>query len=748
MKYPFRDKEIHKLLIELIILVAIAATWLDWIGYIAEAQPQQPNLIAEVSPAPVGYLYRFTPPFPNTLYGFRDSAGKYYSYQTLLKPNGTLLLIASYPAISTAVTTLGAQEVKTIYREALVTAIGIRSSKDVIIYGGGLVFTSILDLYYDRLPPYTNTTPYTYVISEMFIDYSEKVRKILAIPRQGAISVRTPDGFSQTLYLSDLIQAPEVCVTWFPESAKSDTFPWSGGIAVSPACTENIEIKKTVEYIGRPYAVLFSVKGKWPVDLVLMSEPRARELELAGLISKIQFNPSYHVIPRATPPNINLYVAASYLHKISRGFIVDALDATITLKNSKVCPVPEQAEPVYRVMWRDTPMNKTFNVLPGEVFLYKYRDVFYVCFGDLEWIEGGELPIITSPSYSELMHPVYMTAVGGRKFVAVLSNGAVFYGDSVEIPIEGYTNNKLFVLAGGKIQEISVVTTSIFFSVFFIFGVLIAGAVIGIVLASRGKPPPERIKIVFDVKKPEPVKLSSEEETATRSRKHLENFGYCPSDIELSLYYGVLMPLKPPIDPSQETLVCPEKTNIETEAILRDISWLFLTSFWAVKRLSMRHGYIYTRYGDQVLFMFMYKQEEEKDPGEILMNALIKSMTTYVHATYKISLGLLIIVSRDMVDKVKREIKLLEALEEPSEEVGKFKYDISRYLSYRSDLAADDRYAVNIQNLQSHIDRWIPNILVISSDNVTALIEYLADKFSALVETYMKARGVLFEEKQ
>lgn len=731
---------------------ALPLTVLVLVMILPWASAQTP-VVAEVLPAPVGYVLAFSPPHPNFIYGFRNMVGTYTPYRAKTGETGIYLVNVDDPReISTIVHDGGASPVRFIETQPLLKAYGLNfnTGNDLIIFGQGLIYLSKYNIVYWKP---TSPTHLTVVVDEHSVDLNlTGVIKVLSVAYDDYISVYTPTGTMLMLRLSDLIGAPEACVAWFRDPPPK--FPWVGGIILSPACVKNIEVLKTAEYAGRLFAVVFRIPAVprlgGRIDYVVMGRPSARVLSEAGLVVKARVvHSNMHIITGYELSGTNLYVVRSENDKLTRGEVLDVRDVTQVIPQDKgfprrVCSIPARATVLYKLLWNNREVSGTVELLPGEVILFAYEKDYYACTGDMTWVERDDLVLVRGPVYYELLHPISIYTISGHPALVVASNGKIMYGSNIEIPFEMYADNVISWYSGRYRGVVKLVLTSIFTSAFFAMLLIIVMVIVGLVIFGRGKEAPEKITIVWDVNPPPPLSLADRDMVSQTVKKHVEAFGVCPDIVDVAMYHDLLPPIPTNVKAEEEVILCPFNTNVKTESILRNIYSVLQTALWGIRRLWKTRGYIYTVFGDEMLYMYFYKQEDEERPEHILVNALesVVRSASFETTLFRRPLGLFIVVEPEMLPHVKRELSLLEELSlVPAEEITETSkpkaYNIRSYLGSRNVSTT-----ISVERIQEVVDREVPKILVISSTNIEELLEYLSEKASAKGEDYYLKRGL------
>jgi len=711
---------------------------------VAEAQFEK-EYVAEVLPAPIGYSLTFQKPYPQYIAGYRDVGGHFHPYRASIGETGVLIYAESNLYIRKLVSGTETGRVRLIKVEDINKAYGINlpSTNDIIVYGGGTVYISHYNIFINTVPEANAPGPIL-VINEYMVDFSKskKYSLGLAVPSlTSPITVITKDGLQITTRLSDLLGVSESCVTWFQNPPPG--VPWVGGVVMSPTCLKNVgKVYKTFTYEGRPYAVIFSAKTQYgDIDYVILASPTAEVLEMASIISSLRTNPKLHIIKGVTLDNTYIYTAPSPNAMIVRGEILPASDATqiVQVKNETkyVCIMPSNATILYRLLWKNRELRGTVYLLPGETVLFKAGSKYYFCHGDIDWLDNDDMPIVKGPAFKELIHPILIYTISGKKFLVFTSNGKVYSTNNIELPFSVYQGNEIFIYAVHTVRPVIITQTSIFTSPFFILAVLFVGVVVSLVVFGRRKEEPEKIRIILDLPKPKSLSVASKETMQDVVNKHVDNFGVCPDVLDVVLYHNVLPPLPEKLEsPFEEVLLCPFKTNEETEHILRRVSGILLYSVWANKRIGKNHGLFYTLIGDTMLYTYWYKREDEP-PEEVIVRAVEKAYKTHIKYPYhKLPLGLVILVEDNLVKQVRKELEYIQLLTTAGSELVRG-YAISSYVSVKG-----VRTSVSPDKLQKFVNEKIPTILVISDKNIHELIEYLEERIVSFSELYYrKMRG-------
>ncbi|MEM1810452.1 MAG: hypothetical protein QW324_06280 [Thermofilaceae archaeon] len=725
------------------VLVVLLVTLLLFTAAASASSVGSKPVFAEVYPAPIGYVFVFPSPHPSYIYGFRSVTGVYTPHRAAIAGTSTYVAFVDHPVhVHTIVHNEGASELRRVESDLIRTAYGVilpGPRNDVVLFGGGLVYTSPYTIHYNVA---LDHAPNTVLVTENLIDLTlDRVIKVLAVTSDSPITL-VLGSFYFTGRLTDILGVHEACVAWFRD--RPPDFPWVGGLVISPACTRNVAVLRTVEYAGRPFAVVFRVtevpRFGGSIDYVVMGTPTARVLQEAGLIAPVRPQMRYaHFVTGLELERLRVYVAFNENSYVRPGEVVAARNVTQVVGRSRyICPVPAAAQVVYRLTWNSRELKGSVEILPGEFVLYEYMGEYYVCIGDLSWMEHADLPLVKGPAYRELLHSVHVYTSSGRPVLAVSANGRIYYGASFEIPFSEVQANAIYWFVGSYAAPIEVSPSTIVASPFFALFLLLVFVLVGVVVFGRGRSEPERISLIWDVKLPPPLSLASEATLKEIVRKHVDAFGVCPDVVDLALYHEVLPPIPRDATPEGESLICPFATNPRTESVLRRLNELLTCSLWGIKRMWSSRGVIYTIVGDEMLYVYFYKQENEEAPEQIIANALESVVRSRRFDTvyFRRPLGLVIVVEPSMLPLVKRELSILEELSlapeltEDEEEEGAsraYTYRISEYLATRG-----VKTTISAEVIQEAVDRDVPRILVISEGNIDELIEYLSEKHADL----------------
>jgi len=712
--------------------------------YVYAVAPRE--AVVEVYPAPIGYTIIFQSPYPTQISGYRDEAGNFYQYRANLKNNGIMILVGDINSFKTVISPEGTSSVK-IVNDLKLEAYGIVAGKDsFVLFTGGRLYTSRYYIYINRDPP---TLPsnnifqnrLVLVIYENVVDFrlaNYYYTLGLSVSSQNSgVSIYTKDGTLLSMRLSDLLGVDEACITWF-SNLPSNVY-WVGGVALSPTCTSNIKVLKTYVYNDRPYAVVFSLSSKYGnIDYVIMARPFAAVLSDVGILTYISTPRYMHIAKGLNLELMNIYIAPSDRSYIIAGKKLNVTDITQVVTANKdqtknyVCMLPSKASLVFALTWRYINITGTtiFNPLPGEIILLSADNNYYLCHGDLSWMDNTESPQIKASEFKEIVYPIQLYTLSGQSFLTVLANGKVYSTNNVIIDYSEYSENEVYVYAARYIRRISITQTSIFLTPFFIIAVLIALVFIG-VIAFRGRGRQrELIKIILDFPKSMPMKVASDDDISNATKKHVSMFGTCPDIYDIAIYHNLLPQLPEKVDPTQEVVICPFNTNPETESVLRYISNVLLSVLWVTKRTSVSAGYFYTVIGNTMLYAYFYKHEGESIERAIV-NAVSEAMRIKILSPfYLLPLGLVIITTDSKLSEFKNELEYMKVLSTAGGETVR-SYAISSYITVKNIPTR-----VPPDELQRFMNEKIPVILVVSRSNVGEFLKYLEEKLTSYAKFY------------
>jgi len=727
-----------KTLIIIVLLISILHT------YVYSVAPKE--VVVEAYPAPTGYTIIFQPPYPSRISGYRDNAGNYYPYRASLKNNGVMILVGDISLFKTVISPEGTSSVK-ILNDVKLEAYGLITDKgSLVLFSGGQLYTSRYRIYINTkpvTPPSNNIfqNRLVLVIYENSVDFQlSKYYYTLGLSvtsQDSGITIYTKDGMSLSMRLSDLLGVDEACITWF-SNLPSNVY-WVGGVILSPTCTRNIKVLKTYVYNGRPYAVVFSLSSKYgDIDYVIMAKPIAAILREANIITYVSVPKYMHIVKNINLELMNIYIAPNERNYIYAGKKLNVTNITQVVTASKgqpanyVCMLPSKASVIYALAWRHINITGTtiFDPLPGEVILLSAGGNYYLCHGDLSWMDTTEIPQIKASQYREIVYPIQLYTYSGQPFLTVLANGKVYLANNVLIDYNEYLENEVYTYAAGYIRRISITQSSIFLTPFFAIAVLIALVFIGVVIFRSKSKKSDLLKIVLDFPKSVPMKVASDEDISNATKKHVSMFGTCPDVYDIAIYHNLLPPLPEKVDPTQELVICPFNTNSKTESVLRYVANVLLSVLWVTKRTSPSAGYFYTVIGNTMLYMYFYKHEEESVDNAIV-NAVTEAMKIKIISPfYLLPLGLVIVTTDSRVKEFENELEYMKILSTAGGEAVR-SYAISSYITVKNiptKVPPDD--------LQRFMNEKVPIILVVSRSNLGDLLKYLAEKLTSYAKFY------------
>lgn len=684
---------------------------------------------AEVYPAPFGFVFVFSQPLGEVV-GFKG-ADQYYNIKADLTESTTLISLE--PTIDYIVTKRGSYSVV----EALANYTGsiyvldLPGPRDLILRSGSVPI--VYSNYYVtwQYPP-QEPVPDNRIalLSTDMVNLTIDVVHVLFVPDPtDKVTVYEYDKvFVGTI--SDLLNVPLSCVVKF--TPPPEDMPWTGGILPTPVCTQNIVPVKTEKYLGDEYIVAFTLKNP-SIEYIAFSKPSAYVLYLMGLLSIVESDMYLNVVPVTISRDLYFYYVSVVEDAIYPLKVYDVNDATIvTAEGNYSCMLPPDSKILFTLQWGYKKLEGTVHLKPGEAILFESGGEIYLCRGDLSFLETPPTPTISAPTFREFGGPVKVISTAGPILV-VTANGQVYYGRNIVLPNDVIAKNTVWYV-GSYSEMLTVTQRSIIFSPFFILSMLLGAVFIAVILQGRVAPK-RRLRLIWTELVPPPATVASREDVRAMAEKNVNNFGVCPTDEELALYYKILPPLEPGHNPRVTRLICPFRTNPRSELVLREVARILWIGFWSLKRRGRSHGFIYTIIGDLLLLMYFYKQEDEVTPQEIILNGILKAMRTYVGFPYHTEhLGLVLIVEDTMIDKVKGELEILRKMQS---ETGKL--DLSPYISFRfPDLPDSQKKAIT-----SFTSNRIPRIMVIGKKNITELIEYLAWQASDRFEEHLRRLGEL-----
>jgi hypothetical protein len=685
---------------------------------------------AYIIPAPVGYMYILSHPVGDIVGVYIGKEYKMYYART------TQTSRFFYDTIVDAVLTKsGRYTLDRIFFNESIPIIGVNlpGKNDLVLLSrNGYVYTSTHRIIYGTyrttgLKPQDGDILITNVID---LTVKKKVAYIVPVKRgQDTVTIITSQ-YRKTERIADLLGVQETCLAFISHPPRN--FPWYGGLIPSPVCTKHAGgVIKSV-YNGQPLYTVFSTSIGRHLVYVAFADPTTALLLRMGLLIPLQTYPSVHVV-RTTLDNMYIYYSLSPYSKPVMVKVLNGIDSTVTTDNKRACILPTNSKIIFYLGWRNLPENTSqINLEPGEIVVYtvKGSNEYYICRGSMDFLETTT-PSLTLPSIEQLHEPIGVSS--SKTAFIMLGNGKYYYGKKITIPYNVYEGNSVWLLSS-KPRIIRITAQAIWSTPFFWLSLLLGILFMALIL-QKPKSYPRKIEIVWDISTPPPLEFSDKKTIMKKVSQFIDIFGVCPNDIELA-ERGVLLPAGDE-KPTDEIIVCNFKTNIATEKILREVVKTANSGFWAFKRRGRSYGYLYTIIGDTLIVLYLYKQEFEKEPHELLLNALKSAIRTYIgiplHTKYH---GLIIVATPDVGKKLRDELLKAGVIDEYGRVA-----DIGGYLSIKyPDM--DEKFR---NRLIEFIKERIPLILVVTGD-MRPLITILGEIASQYYEEYLKMRGVGYEE--
>ena len=709
----------------------------------ARAQAPQGRLtaVAAVVPAPLGYSYTLGQGYDVEVYGFQDSRGNYYAYRSYLG-TGDFVLVAGAPLATALISPSATIDLKAVEPESLQALYVVStSSGDYVVYSGGRLYGSDYPIFFASPP--TNVPPLQQFV-EVFADgavlppASNEI-VVLAVTHSDMYldlyvnESGQPAEVGETL--ASLLGLPPSCFEWFPRPIEQGGAEWLGGLAYSPACiSSNVTPEVEVSYEGETYFTAFAARTPYGyINYVIFAYPTVPTLEAIGILHAIGASETYHVLPYGWAYSY-LYLVTSYDQPPIPATRLQAVDVSqVAPDGNATCVIPQGSQVIYELLWRYRQLSGLVELMPGEVVLFRYGNRTFFCHGSLSWLEPSAISV-SAPKYEGFTYPIEVSAAGAPVLV-VESDGKVLYGASVSIPWREYEDNTVFAATGAGVAPLAVSLQPIYTSFAFILGLAIAGVLAASVVLNRPGRHPEYVTLVDDLPEVQPMELTSEEKVRELAAKHVERFGVCPDDVDLAAYHGALPPIPPE---GGERLYCPWKVNPETEAAFKEIAALLAEGLFAIVR-GRNYSYAYTVVGDSRLILYFYKQEFEASPAEVLRNAVVSLRNSLREARplglyFDRPIGFAIFTAPSMRRAVSAELeKLRKLLAAGGEE--KAAGALRNYFSeagLRLDMGAEEL---------AEVAKYLRDALVISTDNVTELVEFLSERVASAAELAARARG-------
>lgn len=710
------------------------------------------TISAAVVPAPFGYSLMFSNPQPITVYGYETQGNNYYQYPAELPSDGTYILATSAISdVSYVYTNLGLEQLQIITPESLDEAyiVDTPSGRYLIYSGNDNLFYSPYLIFYEQQPNASALQAFLVTYNEVNFTWAGNELVFVAPPYgpgtgEPSLTVIWSGGMT-SMTLDELLNLPAGCLTWFGSNGGS--LPqWAGGVVDSVACTANIVPITTITVNGQNYIVVFAAATRYGhISYVVLGWPSVSELVQLGLLQPLGTDGGLLHIVSLSSNEKYVYVfhqSSATLQLIEPVF---ATDITEQLSNgSLACVIPQSASVVYYLLWRYRQLQGTVIMMPGEFVLLEYNGTYYYCHGQLGWLTSNMMPLAVGPRYSEITYPIHIYSPVGMPFLLVMSDGTVMEATSTSVPWSTYEHNVIIVVTGAGAEPIRIYTTSIFVSPTTVLATIIV-MVTGVVIArSRKTRPVPKITVVYDVAPPAPAEFAPEDLTRDTVQKYVDTYGVCPDALDLAdRQYGILTPI--PYDLRGEPpLVCNFKTWGATERALKDVARIFRDALWYLKRSGPSYGFFLTSIGEYTPYVYMYKQEEGESPPLTLIRAFESAyhMEKGEIATlpgYKVSKGLVIVVSDDALDDVKKEVDILFGTVKPGASGGR-QFSITAYASQRG-----LNVSVPPTELDTFANEKIHRIVVVSRSNLRELVEFIAD---ITEEEVMKIRGFVGAQGQ
>ena len=699
------------------------------------------TVVATVVPAPLGYSYTLGQDYNVEVYGYQDFQGNYHSYRSNLG-TGDFVLFTGLPAAAELISPSATIRVRAVEPENIQAIYLVStSSGDYVVYSGGQLYGSNYLILY-ATPP-TNISP-SQQYAEVYEDFAVLPPQLNEVI---VLAVTHRDMYVQLLLnesgqqveveesLPSLLGLPSECFAWFPRPIEQGGAEWLGGLAYSPAClSSNVTPEAEVTYQGETYFTAFAARTRYGyIGYVVFAYPVVSTLVALGILGPINADPTYHVLPYDWPYPY-LYLVSPYSQLPIPAVRLSAEDVSQAAPDGNAtCVIPQGSQVIYELLWRYRNLSGLTHLMPGEVVLFSYGNRTFVCHGALDWLEPSTI-LINAPKYQGFAYPVEVSAGGAPVLVAV-SDGEVFYGKRVSVPLSDYEDDTAVAATGAGVVPIVVSLQPIYTSFAFILGLMIAGVLVASVVLNRPVRQPEYVTLVDDLPEVEPMELASKEKVMELAAKHVERFGVCPDDVDLAAYHGILPPIPPE---GGGRLYCPWKVNPETEAAFKEIAALLTEGLFAIVR-RRNYSYAYTVVGDSRLILYFYKQEFEESPAEVVRNAALALRNSLREVRpqglyFDRPVGFAIFTAPGMRRAVSAELeKLRKLLPAGGEE--KAAGALRNYFSeagLRLDMGAEEL---------AEVASYLRDALVISTDNVTELVEFLSERVAGAAELASRARG-------
>lgn len=684
------------------------------------------NVGVTLIPAPVGFIYKFDNKISDVVGVYLGR--NYKRYYAKSQVTGSMF----YPDYVTRILTKRGRYnlLVTPYNSSYSRlALNTPGSNDLILLSmNGYVYVSPYRLIFN---------PYKYkefgkndiiVTNKLNLDLDRNVKFIVPVTSKGEKITLISKNFSITEKVADVVGVQDSCIAFVSHPLKD--FPWYGGLIPTPLCTKNVVGIIRDTYNGQPLYTVFSTSIRGHVVYFIFSKITPYILVRMGILNPVQTNPSVHVILTKIDGLHIYYAPAPYITSLLEIKTINAFDSTVINGNERLCILPVNSKVIFHLTWDLIRENTSrITMKPGEVLVYEAGNSTYLCRGDMSFLKV-HTPVLSLPSIKQLHEPVKI--ISGKTALVMLGNGKIYYGTKIKIPYKDYDGNTVWLISMYP-HIITIQPKEIWSTPFFWLSILL-GILFTALILQKPRTRPRKIKVIWDISTPPPMSFADKETIRKRVSQYIEMFGVCPDDVELA-ERGVLLPVKDE-KPTDEVIVCNFKTNVATEKILRKLVRTANMGFWSFKRRGKSSGYLYTLIGDTLILFYVYKQEDEKEPSELLLNAIKSAMKTYVgiplHKKYH---GIIIVTTPEMRKKLLEELKRSRVIDE-SGRVG----DIGPYLSYKfPDM--DEGLRNNIINF---VKSKVPLIVVVDN-NVIPIIEVLGEIASQYYEEYLRIRGEKYE---
>jgi len=676
---------------------------------------------AEVYPAPVGYsVVYFAEPYFTKIEGFRSEEDYYFPYRARVS-SGTLVLVEDYRMFDYIVSVEGTGVVHRIESELLDEGYVFEvDGRRYAAFGSGRLYYSSYDIYFGYTPP--NASAYVLVAYEYEVDFSVEGVRALFYPGTGDVVITTSDGARISTSLERLLGISDACVVWFED----EVGPFTGGLLISPACTRNVEVLKTVEYGGRPYAVVVAARTPYGViDYLVFAYYSTWSLVETGILHEIDMPDYYHIYPLDVDGHF--YTSPDYYDYPTRlpdiG-VVEDVSESITDSWKRVCVLPENANITYTLLWRHRPVAGTVYLDPGELVLFEWNDRMMACMGEMDWAERFASIFWKASEWRELKTDITLYSTNNEPFLVVAANGSLWYGAEMVIPWSVYEENTIFLFTRSHSEQLYIPQRSIFTSLPFVFITLVVFGLVAHMLATKSETR-ETIRVLLDLPTPAEVELADPATLKSIAGRHVDAFGVCPSIYDLAIYHGILAPLPDNAKPEDELLYCPFRANEESERVLRRLARALLGVFWAVKRTGRDSGIIFTLVGETMPTVY-WTQYTGGSLAEYIVRSIEKAYKTRYHTPYNmVPVGLALVVPPAVAGRARELVAQMR-------ELGAGSIDVDAFAKAYGVVPR-----VGVEKLQKFIDEKLRgNIVVVSDELLGDFLEWLSEQYLAYSAPY------------